>query len=182
MSETRLEQTEERHRDLKAQYENLEHQLAINRQSNNIAFAHQSNMSYVNDTYFEERNNHSGENKEKKSKLDVKNNSKLDIKKLDIKKMDIKKMDIKMVTPVALGDNSAYCDEIGRALDTAGSKISNQDMKDLFKDKVCQSIKELVVARGYKPTSDQIERITEKISSAEINRWGKNQSENPEEN
>merc|ERR1712008_452878 len=126
---------------------------AINRQSNDIAFAHQSNMSYVNDTYFEERNNHSGENKEKKSKLDVKNNSKLDIKKMDIKK----------VTPVALGDNSAYCDEISRALDTAGSKISNQDMKDLFKDKVCQSIKELVVARGYKPTSDQIERITEKI-------------------
>ena len=88
-------------------------------------------MSYVNDTYFEERNNHSGENKEKKSKLDVKNNS-----KLDIKKMYIKKMDIKMVTPVAHGDNSEYCDEIGRALDTAGSKISNQDMKDLFKDKV----------------------------------------------
>lgn len=45
-------------------------------------------------------------------------------------------MDIKMVTPVAHGDNSAYCDEIGRALDTAGSKIANQDMKDLFKDKV----------------------------------------------
>jgi len=172
MSETRLEQTAERHSDLKTQYENLEHQLAMNRQSNNIAFAHQ----FTHDISFEERNNHSGENKEKKSKLDVKNNS-----KLDIKKMDIKKMDIKMVTPVALGDNSAYCDEIGRALDTAGSKISNQDMKDLFKDKVCQSIKELVVARGYKPTSDQIERITEKISSAEINRWGKNQSENPEE-
>ena len=104
----------------------MEHQLAINRQSNDIA--HQ----FTHNTYFEEeRNNHSGENKEKKSKLDVKNNS-----KLDIKKMDIKKMDIKMVTPVALGDNSAYCDEIGRALDTAGSKISNQDMKDLFKDKV----------------------------------------------
>ena len=50
--------------------------------------------------------------------------------------MDIKKMNIKMVTPVAHGDNSAYCDEIGRALDTAGSKIANQDMKDLFKDKV----------------------------------------------
>ena len=103
----------------------MEHQLAINRQSNDIA--HQ----FTHDTIFEERNNHSGENKEKKSKLDVKNNS-----KLDIKKMDIKKMDIKMVTPVAHGDNSAYCDEIGRALDTAGTKIGNQDMKNLFKDKV----------------------------------------------
>jgi hypothetical protein len=56
----------------------------------------------------------------------VKHNSKLDIKKINIKKL----------TPVAHGDNSEYCDEIGRALDTAGSKIANQDMKDLFKDKV----------------------------------------------
>merc|ERR1719278_2525560 len=76
MSETRLEQTEERHTDLRAQYENLEHQLAINRQTNDIAFAHQ----FTHDINFEERNNHSGENKEKKSKLDVQNNSKLDIK------------------------------------------------------------------------------------------------------
>lgn len=56
----------------------------------------------------------------------MKHNSKLDIKKINIKKL----------TPVAHGDNSEYCDEIGRALDTAGSKIANQDMKDLFKDKV----------------------------------------------
>ena len=55
----------------------------------------------------------------------MKHNSKLDIKKINIKKL----------TPVH-GDNSEYCDEIGRALDTAGSKIANQDMKDLFKDKV----------------------------------------------
>ena len=35
--------------------------------------------------------------------------------------------------------------------------------------------------RGYKPTTDQIEKITEKISSAEIDTWEKNQFKNPEE-
>ena len=37
------------------------------------------------------------------------------------------------------------------------------------------------MAQGYKPTTDQIEKITEKISSAEINTWEKNQLKNPEE-
>ena len=38
-----------------------------------------------------------------------------------------------------------------------------------------------MVARGYKLTSEQIEKITEKISSAEIDTWEKNQIKNPED-
>ena len=37
MTETRLEQTQERHNGLKSQYQNFEHLLAMNRQSNEIA-------------------------------------------------------------------------------------------------------------------------------------------------
>ena len=37
------------------------------------------------------------------------------------------------------------------------------------------------MARGYKPTSEQIEKITEKISSGEINNWEKAQAKYPEE-
>jgi len=155
MTETRIEQTRERHRDLTAQYRNYEQMLEMNRQSNDIARHFTHNIIYEERDFQEEKE----EMKEKKSKLDNKK----------------PKIDVKCLAAFTeLGDSSAFGNEIGSALEISTQKLANQDMKDLFKDKVNQCVKEYVDVKGYTPTRDQIEKITEKISNSEIQIWTKN--------
>ena len=42
-------------------------------------------------------------------------------------------------------------------------------------------MKEYVDTRGYKPTRDQIEKITNKISGAEIQIWTNNNAKDPDQ-
>ena len=134
MTDTRLEQTSERHKDLKSQYQNLKKQMEINQQTYNIA------QQVTDSTILEEET--SAHEKEK---------SKLDIKK--------SKLDIQMLTPVVPCDDSAYSNEIERALDISDQKLAIKEMQDVFENKVYHCIKECVDANKLQknPTEEAIQ-------------------------
>ena len=99
---------------MKRQYQHLEQQIAINRQTSDIA-------RQFTENYFEEGTTR--ENKEKKSKSDIKKS----------------KVDMKLLTPTVPGDDSAYSNEIGRALEISEQKIvidPVEDIKISFREKV----------------------------------------------
>jgi len=148
LTETRLEQTKERHDALKAQYKNHLHNLAINLQSN--AIAHQ----FTQDRMVFEEDSFQG----------IQDNK----PEMEMKKP---KIDIKLLKTTELGDTSSFSQEIEKALEISGQKLNDQDMKDLFKKKVIEFVQKSVLEKGFDPPKSQIEKIGEKISKAEIERY-----------
>ena len=142
---------------------------------------------------------------DKKPKLEVKEESKLNIKSLKpITKLEDSKVyenEISLalevsnqITPDSIYKERESCKEVIKTLELMEKKskldakkpkieISNhnldsQDMKDLFQNKVYQYVKEYLDSKGY-GQPDKVEKIAEKIVNSEIQSWTKNNERDP---